>query len=104
MNRPYLTRMIVFVALGLGVAAFLFTTLIDAFLANPALNGLIIAVLLLGIGYIFRQVVLLQREQAWLERFGEGGLEHAQEQPTRLLAPMAKMLADRRTTMSLDRK
>ena len=101
MNRPYLTRMIVFVALGLGVAAFLFTTLIDAFLANPALNGLIIAVLLLGIGYIFRQVVLLQREQAWLERFGEGGLEQAQEQPTRLLAPMAKMLADRRTTMSL---
>lgn len=99
--RPYLTRMIVFVVLGVAVAAFLFSTLFRAFLANPALNGLIIAVMLMGIGYIFRQVVLLRREEDWLESFGEGGLPSGEEHPTRLLGPMAKMLAERRGQISL---
>lgn len=99
--RPYLTRMILFLALGIGVTAFLFSTLFRAFLANPALNGLIIAVLLIGVGYIFRQIILLRQEQDWLESYSEGGMAAASERPTRLLASMAKMLADRHGQVSL---
>jgi hypothetical protein len=71
MSRPqrYLTRMILFVAVVAGVILLLFPALEQAFMANPGLNSLIIAVLLLGIGYIFRQVLILKPEVAWLESF-----------------------------------
>ena len=62
MSRPqrYLTRMILFVGAVFGVVLLLFPALERAFMANPALNSLIITVLLLGIGYIFRQVLILK--------------------------------------------
>ena len=51
--RQYLSRMLLFliaVAVAIGVLA---PHLYDAFLANPALNGLIVGVMFLGIIYIF---------------------------------------------------
>ena len=57
--RRYLLRMIAFlIAVGIAIIA-LYGQLADAFIANPALNGLILGVLLLGIAYIFGQVILL---------------------------------------------
>jgi hypothetical protein len=110
MNRPqrYLFRMIAFVVIVAGACAALYPQLKDAFVANGVLNGLILGVLLLGILYIFRQVISLRPEVAWLERLqveGSEGLlapgDLADVKVPRLLGPMAKMLGERKGKMSL---
>lgn len=99
--RHYLSRMLLFliaVAVAIGVLA---PHLYDAFLANPALNGLIVGVMFLGIIYIFRQVFMLTREVRWIEniRTGRPGIS-VQARPI-LLAPMAAMLGERTQRFSL---
>jgi hypothetical protein len=110
MNRPqrYLFRMIAFVVIVAGACAALYPQLKEAFVANGVLNGLILGVLLLGIIYIFRQVISLRPEVAWLERLREessGGLlapgALTDVKAPRLLGPMAKMLGERKGKMSL---
>lgn len=99
MTRPeaYLTRMLAFLAAVAGVAGLLFKALESAFATNPALNGLILAALLLGILYILRQVLLLRREVRWLEAY-----QNNQPAPEpNLLGPMARMLAGRKGRLSL---
>tara|TARA_Y100001936_G_C16091563_1_gene686695 strand:+ start:617 stop:1726 length:1110 start_codon:yes stop_codon:yes gene_type:complete len=92
--------MLFVVAVALAVAA-LYAPLVDAFMANPALNGLILGVLLLGIIYIFRQVGLLMREVSWLESFRNDQQGLSDQTPPRLLAPMAAMLGERGGQFSL---
>jgi hypothetical protein len=82
--------------------------LTSAFLANPLLNGMILGVLLLGIVYIFRQVVSLRPEIAWLERLRVNSSERlvypeslATERPPRLLGPMTTMLSERKGRVTL---
>jgi hypothetical protein len=96
MTRPhrFLFRMMLFLAAVIAVAASLYPTLAPAFQANPPLNALILAVLLLGIAYIFRQVLMLGPEILWLEAIRSGQQPTSDLRP-RLLAPMANMLADR---------
>ena len=110
MNRPqrYLFRMIAFVVIVAGACAALYPQLKDAFVANGVLNGLILGVLLLGIVYIFRQVISLRPEVAWLERLRveskDGVLDPgflADVKAPRLMGPMAKMLGERKGKMSL---
>lgn len=99
MTRPevYLTRMLAFLAAVAGVAGLLFNALEAAFATNPALNGLILAALLLGVAYILRQVLLLRREVRWLEAY-----QNNQPAPEpNLLGPMARMLAGRKGRLSL---
>ena len=98
MTRPqrYLTRMAVFVAMVATIAALLSPALYRFFMGNPAVNGVILSILLAGILYIFHQVMLLNPEVAWLERFRRNQANQPNEQLPRLLAPMATMLADRR--------
>ena len=102
MTRPsrYLVRMILFLAAVAAVAAVLAQGLEKAFFANPALNGLILGVFLLGILMNFRQVLLLKPEVDWLESWMRG-----QPAPSggrlRLLGPMAGMLGERQGRMSL---
>jgi hypothetical protein len=102
MTRPsrYLVRMILFLTAVAAVGAVLAPGLQSAFLANPALNGLILGVFLLGIGLNFRQVLLLKPEVDWLESWMRG-----QPAPSggrlRLLGPMAGMLGERQGRMSL---
>ena len=67
--RRYLIRMVVFLGAVLVLAVVLSGGIRDAFMANAALNGLIIGVLLLGIVYIFRTVFVLTSDVAWLESF-----------------------------------
>ena len=43
--------------------------LVNAFMGNPAVNGVILLILLAGIVYIFRQVLLLDPEIDWIENF-----------------------------------
>ena len=99
--RRYLIRMLIFVfSVGLAIAG-LYSPLFDAFMANPALNGLILGVLLLGIIYIFRQVALLMREVAWIEGFRSNRQTLSNQRPPQLLAPMAAMLGERGEQFSL---
>ena len=110
MNRPqrYLFRMIAFVVIVAGACAALYPQLKDAFVANGVLNGLIVGVLLLGIVYIFRQVISLRPEVAWLEHLREASSDGVlapgaltDVKPPRLMGPMAKMLGERKGKMSL---
>lgn len=92
MSRPqrYLIRMILFIMTVLGLIGFLYSPLQSAFMANAPLNGLICGVLVLGIAYNFRQVLMLYPETDWIEDF-RLNRPHRGRAP-RLLAPMASMV------------
>lgn len=99
MTKPgrFLLRMVLFLAAVVAVVYVLHTGLERAFLANPALNGLICAVLLIGILFSFRQVIMLGGEARWLEdwRKSQQGSSIQVSKPSTLLAPLAKMLENR---------
>jgi hypothetical protein len=97
----FLIRMLIFLTLVAFLAAILHKPLVDSFLHNPGLNGLIVGVLALGIIYAFRQVIRLYPEIRWVNAFriADPGLSIA-HQPV-LLAPMAAMLRDRTGALSL---
>lgn len=99
--HAYLVRMIVFVAVVAAVAAVLAVSVTEAFIANIGLNAFILGILLLGIVYILRQVILLRIDVAWIENFREVDDGLQLPRPPRLLQPMATMMADRRGRMSL---
>ena len=90
--RIFMVRMLVFVILCALIAFVLQRQIINAFMANPWLNALIIGVLLIGIFLSFARVLRLFPEVAWVNSFrrADPGLAVARE-PT-LLAPMAAML------------
>ncbi len=95
---PYLIRMLLFlVAVGL-LSFFLSSTLLEAFDANAALNGLILGVMVLGVVYIVLQAQLLNREVRWIEKFRVSAPGASTMSPPRLLAPMATMLGEHRNT------
>ena len=109
-SRPqrYIFRMSVFIVIVGAACAALAPQLQDAFLANTVLNGMILGVLLLGIVYIFRQVVVLYPEVDWLEslrRETQGGVVFpgalSGQRAPRLLGPMMTMLAEKRGRISL---
>ena len=93
----YLLRMALFLVLVALVGALLFGELRHAFAVNPVLNALILGILLLGAGWCLRQVVLLKREVDWLTAFRAPDRARPAQPAPRLLAPMASMLASRRT-------
>jgi hypothetical protein len=93
-SRRFLVRMVVFLVLVIALAVALGPALVSYFLGNPAVNGIIFGILIAGIAYIFRQVVRLEPEAAWIEAFQRGDADAAATPPT-LLAPMARMLATR---------
>jgi len=94
MTHPttYLVRMAVFLVLVIGVVGVLSPVLWDIFWNNPGLNGLILLVLAVGIGWNLRQVLRLSPEVAWLEHYRSGPDRLTGAPTARLLAPMARML------------
>nr|WP_144300310.1 flagellar motor protein MotA [Elioraea rosea] len=99
--RKFILRMLAFVAVVLAVAAILHRELIDAFVATPVLNGLILGVLLAGVIYTFRNVASLEREVEWLETFRRNKPGLAGLGQPRLLAPMASMITEKRDRFTL---
>ena len=103
LNAPgrFLRGMIIFIILVGFLVAIIGKQLITAFWNNPALNSLIIAVLLIGIFRAFGQVLRLYPEVRWVNAFriAEPGLAISHK-PV-LLAPMATMLRDRTGALSL---
>jgi hypothetical protein len=102
MSRPrrFILRMLLFVVLVAALAGALGRPLYTAFMGNPVVNGVILGILLAGIIYIFRQVLLLRPEIDWIESFrkkvASGESVRGSRRPPRLLAPMARMLGTRR--------
>jgi hypothetical protein len=89
--------MLVFLVLCALLLVVLYKQIIVAFFANPGLNALIGAVLLIGVVLSFRQVIRLYPEVSWVNNFriADPGLALA-SRPT-LLAPMAAILGGERT-------
>jgi len=99
--RRFLVRMIVFLVAVCALISTIFQPLYGAFLANPPLNGLIIGVLILGIIYNFRQVILLYPEVSWIENFRKTQSALSQPKQPRLLSSMATMLGGKHDKLSL---
>lgn len=97
MNSPqrFVVRMIIFVVVVAVVCVILLDPLRKAYSSNYALNSLILGVLLIGIIYNFRQVMMIYPEVSWLERYRRGGAALSGSRNPRLLAPMARMLGER---------
>ncbi len=97
----YLWRMIIFLMIVTFVVVILYEAVVEAFMANPGLNGLIIAVLLIGILLSFRHVMRLFPEIRWVNTFrvAEPGIEV--NRPPVLLAPMASLLGARLGRMAI---
>jgi hypothetical protein len=88
--------MVLFVAFVAVITALLAQPLYRFFMGNPLVNGVIVGILLAGILYIFRQVMLLNPEVTWIESFRRNQASISTDRIPRLLAPMATMLGDRR--------
>ena len=88
--------MLVFLILCGLIAFVLQRQIFNAFLANPWLNGLIIAVLLIGIILSFHHVIRLFPEVAWVNGYRSADPKLAAKREPKLLAPMAAMLGGER--------
>src|ERR1700728_3002671 len=94
--RIFLIRMLVFLILCGLIAFVLQKQIANAFFANPWLNGLIVAVLLIGIILSFHQVIRLFPEVSWVNNFRRADPKLQTSRPPKLLAPMAAMLGSER--------
>lgn len=78
--RTYLFRMITVLLVIAVICGVLYKPIIFAFMGNPLLNGVIVGVALIGVGYVMRQVMRLGPEVRWL----------ADIQRTKSLSPTAR--------------
>lgn len=106
--RVYLVRMALFIVAVAVVVALLANRLMYAFLANPALNTLILGSAFLGIVYIVRQATRLAPDLSWLAMLvrdrGRAAATAAGDAPgpkPRLLMPIASALGEGRTQLKL---
>lgn len=106
--RRYLIRMVAFMIAAAVVCGVLGAPLAGAFMANPALNGVILGVLLIGVVFILRQVFRLVPEVNWIETYRTHSPGSSIQEPPSLLVPVATLLGDRQqdkrqslSTMSL---
>jgi membrane associated rhomboid family serine protease len=99
--RIFLVRMLVFLILCGLIGVVLYRQILEAFFANPGLNGLIVGVLFIGILLSFRQVIRLFPEIRWVNSFRLADPGIAVDRPPALLAPMATILGDRLGRMAI---
>jgi hypothetical protein len=91
--RIFLFRMLVFLVLCGLIAFVLQKQILNAFNANPWLNGLIVLVLLIGIVLSFARVIRLFPEVSWVNSFRRADPGLAVAKAPTLLAPMAAILS-----------
>ncbi len=91
MTRPtrYLLLMILCMIAVVALGVVLTPQLSAAYSHNPALNAGIFVVFLIGVVFIFWQVLRLKREIVWIDRFRSGDPTLSTDRGPRLLAPMA---------------
>ena len=100
---PYLVRMLLFLVAVAGLAYLLLEDLLRVFMSTPTLDSVILGVLVIGIFFVFRQVILLWPEVKWLRRY-QHREKDAPPPPAgtiNLLAPMAAMLGERQDQFRL---
>ncbi|MEO0392823.1 MAG: flagellar motor protein MotA [Pseudomonadota bacterium] len=92
-QRPtqYLLRIGAFLTVIVALAGLLFPALFSAFMANAALNGLILGVLIIAIGFAIRELLKLNPEADWLDRLQRDDLQSYSARPV-LLAPLARAM------------
>ena len=97
MTRPtrHLIRMILFLVLVAAIAVAFHQQLATAFMANSAINGVIVAVFFFGVIYVFRQVGMLNSEIAWMEMFRRRRPGVSVQTQPRLLATVAAAFSER---------
>ncbi len=76
------------------VAALLWDVLLDTFLYNPWLNGVIGLVFLVGVVYAMLRIWRLKREIRWIEAFRSFAPGLSSVDSPRLLAPVATLLTE----------
>src|SRR5579863_6096500 len=94
--RIYLVRMLVFLILCGLIAFVLQHQILNAFMANPWLNGLIVGVLMIGIILAFARVIRLFPEVSWVNSFRRSDPALVTAREPKLLAPMAAILGSER--------
>lgn len=96
MSNPqrFINRMIVFLVLTAVAIAFAYEIVFRMFMYNPILNGLILAVLLLGIFYVFRRVWMIKPEIRWIESLRTSKPGYALQAVPFLLSPVANALGE----------
>jgi len=97
----YLVWMTASLVAVLAVAASLIGRLEAAFLANPLLNGLLVAVWLIGIGYIFTQTLRLAPEIGWVRAVQRNRLAANELEPPPLMGALARLMEARKTPLML---
>ncbi|MBS0525567.1 MAG: flagellar motor protein MotA [Proteobacteria bacterium] len=100
---PYLIRMLVFLAGVAGLAYVLHEDLIRIFQHTPTLDSVILGVLVLGIFFVFRQVIILWPEVSWMRRYRNRDADSPvpPSESVNLLAPLAAMLGERNDRIRL---
>lgn len=93
--RRYIARAVIFLVLAIVVAGVLFEVVLDAFLQNPWLNGLILTVLLIGIVYNLGRMIRLSPEARWVTAYRTASPGVSMQEPPRLVAPIATALGER---------
>lgn len=96
MSNPqrFINRMIVFLALAILALGFAYDIVFRMFMYNPILNGLILAVLLIGIFYVMRRVWMLKPEIRWIESLRTSKPGYAMQAAPFLLTPVANALGE----------
>jgi len=94
--RIFLIRMLVFLILCGLIAYVLQHQILNAFMANPWLNALIVGVLLIGIILSFVRVIRLFPEVSWVNSFRRADPAARVPRAPTLLAPMAAILGGER--------
>ena len=103
MTRPtkYLNRIILFLTAVIIVLVLLFPGMQQAFVTNIALNGVIATVLLIGIVFSIRQVMMLSPAVKWIREFQKEDQMEPLGTPPSLLSPMAAMMGEDNRRKSL---
>jgi hypothetical protein len=92
--QRYVNRMTLFLVLAGAVVVGLYDVILRAFMHNPALNGLILGVLVFGIAYSFRRVATIKKEVRWIHAFRTNRPGFSLQTAPRLLAPVAATLSE----------
>ena len=98
--RAITTMLLVCILVGAG-AWLIYGTVLNILRTNPALNGVIGFVFLVGVLSCFWQVWILAQSVYWIENFVRGTAEADVGAPPRLLAPLAALLRSRQARMSI---
>jgi hypothetical protein len=93
---PYLVRMLLFLVAVAALAFWLHEDLIRIFEHTPQLDAVILVVLLAGIFFVFRQVIILWPEVSWMRRYQHRDVEAPvpPRESINLLAPLAAMVGE----------